>query len=82
LEIITLFRHAFKTKPKPKMRDIKKELGLKYQPSRLSDREAAFRYSNHTVKPSIVMLGDDQKFWVVCPADAHRLLRQGFECAG
>jgi hypothetical protein len=36
---------------------------------------------DHGVKPQRIMLGDDEKFWVVCPADAARLERAGCEYA-
>jgi hypothetical protein len=62
-------------------RKYKKELNLRHEPSRFSNRESAFNYSNRTIKMSLVMLGCDCKFWVVCPADATRLLKQGYEYA-
>lgn len=33
------------------------------------------------VKPMRIMMGDDNKFWVVTPADAERMHRLGFEYA-
>ncbi len=62
-------------------RKYKKQLGLRYEPSRFSSRDAAFRWSNNTIKMSMVMLGCDGKFWVVCPADATRLYKMGYEYA-
>lgn len=56
--------------------------GLKYEPAKFHDRELAFRSLNSHIKPQRVMLGDDGKFWVVCPADASRLERAGLEYAG
>lgn len=48
-----------------------------------------FRSRNHALSfcyercnaPMRVILGDDQLFWVVTPADAERLLRAGYELA-
>lgn len=54
---------------------------LKYQPSKYNSRELAFNSLNHCVNPHRVILGDDMKFWVVCPADAERLYRVGYEYA-
>lgn len=55
--------------------------GLKYEPAKYRDRALAFASLRHAAKPMRVMLGDDQRFWVVCPADAARLERQGIEYA-
>lgn len=41
----------------------------------------AFNSLKHSLKPQRVILGDDMKFWVVCPADAERLYRAGYEYA-
>lgn len=32
-------------------------------------------------KPHRVMLGDHPQYWVVCPADAERLVKAGYEYA-
>ncbi len=40
----------------------------------------SFRY-DRCVEPMRVILGDDDLFWVVTPADAERLLRAGYEIA-
>lgn len=42
---------------------------------------AARSAASHGVKPLRVMLGDDERFWVVTPADAQRLERMGYEYA-
>ena len=63
-------------------RKYKKQLGLRYEPTRFLNRTLAFNYSKRTVKPSLVMLGCDGKFWVVCPADSSRLHKMGYEYAG
>jgi hypothetical protein len=59
----------------------KKQLNLRHEPARFINRNSAFSFSNNTIKMSIVMLGCDGKFWVVCPADATRLHRGGYEYA-
>jgi hypothetical protein len=33
------------------------------------------------VKPMRIILGDDRKYWVVTPAHAMRLVKQGYELA-
>ena len=33
------------------------------------------------VKSSVVILGDDNKFWVVCFADARKLFKAGYQQA-
>ena len=38
-------------------------------------------YSDRTVKASMVILGDDMKFWVVTMAVAAKLLTAGYEVA-
>jgi hypothetical protein len=38
-------------------------------------------FAYRAIKPLRVMLGDDETFWVVCPADAARLERAGYEYA-
>jgi hypothetical protein len=62
-------------------RKYKEQLGLRHEPARFTNRESAMRWSNNTVKMSMVMLGCDGKFWVVCPADATRLIKMGYEYA-
>lgn len=62
-------------------KEIQKKLGLKHQPDIYQNRENAFSSLKHYVKLHIVMLGTDLQYWVVCPADAQRLYKQGFEYA-
>lgn len=38
-------------------------------------------FSNHTVKMSAVLLGDDGRFWVVLLGRMESLLRAGYELA-
>jgi hypothetical protein len=53
----------------------------KYQPFKFISRELAFAFANRSDKFTAVMLGDDSRYWVVCPADASRLERAGYEWA-
>lgn len=54
---------------------------IKQRAGRYNDRDLAFQSAAHGVKPLWVMLGDDEKFWVVTPADAARMERMGYEYA-
>ncbi len=63
------------------MNVLKNKLNLKYNPSVYISRELAFNSLQHSVKPHIVMLGDHPEFWVVCPSDAERLYKAGYEFA-
>ncbi|KAB8153438.1 hypothetical protein EZY14_009400 [Kordia sp. TARA_039_SRF] len=56
-------------------------LKLRYEPSRFNDRNRAFRWAKNTSKMSMVMLGCDNRYWVVCPSDASRLHKLGYEHA-
>ncbi len=57
----------------------KKALGLKHRPVVVRDEASAFAVAD-AAKPHAVMLGEGA-FWVVCPADAARLVRAGYEWA-
>ena len=60
---------------------IKKELGLRYRPDTFLKRESAIRWAKNATKSMFVMLGCNNRFWVVCGADASRLSKQGYEFA-
>ena len=60
---------------------LKKDLGLRNRPTRFSNRDLAFNYAENCEKPRNVILGCDNKFWVVCFADTSKLLKQGYEFA-
>lgn len=47
---------------------------------RFSSRTTAFDFANRGA-PSMVILGDDGRFWVVTPAQGEKLLRAGYELA-
>lgn len=55
--------------------------GLKNQPVRFVNRELAIYHAATCIKPQRVMLGDDGRYWIVCPADASRLEDMGYEYA-
>jgi hypothetical protein len=56
---------AFSVKPLAKMQSLK----------------LAKQYSDRTLKPSAIILGDDERFWVVTLADFERCLKSGYEAA-
>lgn len=64
-----------------KMATLKTTLGLRNNPDVLTSRDAAFRWAANCNKLHIVMLGDNEQFWVVCLSDAARLLKAGYEIA-
>ena len=43
--------------------------------------ERAFGFADHAVKNMMVILGDDDRYWVVTMANGERLLRAGYEVA-
>ena len=59
----------------------KNQLNLRHEPRQFSSRDLAFSAANRSQKTAWVMLGDNEKFWVVCPADAAKLERMGYEYA-
>ncbi len=48
---------------------------------KLSTIEAAQRWANNCIKLHVVLLGDDNKYWVVSFANAQRLVKLGYEIA-
>ncbi len=48
---------------------------------RFSTFWAAKSFADRAVKIWLIILGDDEKFWVVTPTHAAKLLRQGYELA-
>jgi len=61
--------------------EIKKSYNLKYRPDQFSTLAAAKRWADRCEKPHQVILGDNGKYWVVCPADAAKLQKAGLEYA-
>lgn len=37
--------------------------------------------NNHAIRPFRIILGNDEKYWVVTPREAEKLIKQGFEYA-
>ena len=60
---------------------IQKTLGLRYEPIAFSTLERAQGWVGRATKPMWVVLGDDVTAWAVCPSDAARLERAGYEIA-
>jgi len=48
---------------------------------RFRSHSSADNFTYGTVKPMMVILGDDEYFWVVTLADGERLLASGYEVA-
>ena len=78
--LMRIFRVQLKTETMTQT-TYRTSLGLRNEPYRFISRETAFDFSSRTVKASRVILGSDNRFWVVCPADATRLEKLGFEYA-
>lgn len=43
--------------------------------------ENAISFQNHAIKPMWIMLGDDNRYWVVIPALAATLEKAGYQYA-
>lgn len=54
---------------------------LKNEPVRFSDLKNAQSFADRCIKLHMVILGDDDKFWVVLPVDFERLIRAGYQAA-
>lgn len=63
------------------MTTLKNTLGLRHNPDVFTKMESAFRWAENCHKLHIVMLGDNGQYWVVCMADASRLVKSGYEIA-
>lgn len=48
---------------------------------RFGSLDLARSFAFRCLKPHRLILGDHPCFWVVCPADAERLVRTGYEYA-
>lgn len=48
---------------------------------RFKSVQAAYRWADNAVKAEMVIMGDDNRFWVVTMATAEKLIRAGFEIA-
>jgi len=54
---------------------------MKTPPFKFTIQTAAWSFADRCHKPHRVILGDDQQFWVVTPAEASRLVKAGYEYA-
>jgi hypothetical protein len=63
------------------MNNLKSTFGLRNNIDILSNREAAFRYANNCIKLHVVLLGNNNKFWVASFGDAQKLVKLGYEIA-
>jgi len=61
--------------------DYKNALGLRYKPDQFTQIESAKRWADRCNKLHSVILGCNGMFWVVCFADAQRLVKAGYEIA-
>jgi len=55
--------------------------GMNFTAAKFNSLANARSYSDRTVKASMVILGDDMKFWVVTMAVAAKLMAGGYEVA-
>lgn len=46
-----------------------------------TNRNHAFSFADRAYKMHIVILGDNERFWVVSMADGEYLIRRGYEAA-
>jgi len=49
--------------------------------AKFNSRTAAINFNSRTIKASAIILGDDDKFWVVTLATMEKLIRGGYEIA-
>ena len=48
---------------------------------KFNSRQTAISFKNHTIPMSTIILGDDNKYWVVTIGKMESLLRAGYELA-
>ena len=48
---------------------------------KFSELANALSFTERCIKIMMITLGDDERFWVVTPAHATRLMKQGYELA-
>lgn len=61
------------------MKSLKSIYNLRYEPTVMSTERAAKSWADHSTKLQLIVLGDNGKFWVCCPADAGKLVKAGYE---
>lgn len=60
-------------------KEYKSNYSLRYTPDIFKSLENAKSFSSHAVKTQWVVMGFVGQYLVVCPADAQRLIKNGFE---
>ena len=55
--------------------------GIKYSIDIMNTLEGSKRFADRCIKLHAVVLGDNGKYWIVCAADAQRLVKIGYEIA-
>jgi len=63
------------------LKNIKNKLNLRYEPMSLKSKTLAENCAAHCIKTHMLILGENDRFWVVCPSDFSRLLKAGYEAA-
>lgn len=67
------------------MKNISKIYNLRHVPTATRSRMAAFELAEQSTgkleRTRWVILGDNDWFWIVCPADADKLIKAGYELA-
>lgn len=54
---------------------------LRHKIDEFSTLEGAKRWANNCNKLHLVVLGDNDKFWVVCGSDFQTLIKNGYEAS-
>lgn len=54
---------------------------MKTPNARFQDASLAWSFADRGLKPQLVILGDDERYWVVSMAEGESLLRAGHEAA-
>jgi len=52
---------------------------LRHRPDIFSNRERAHSWALRSIKPMWVIMGNVGEYLIVCPSDASRLMRAGYE---
>ena len=67
------------------LKSISKTFNLRHIPTATRSRMAAFELAEQSPgklgRTRWVILGDNDWFWIVCPADADKLIKAGYELA-
>jgi hypothetical protein len=63
------------------MKNLQTTLNLRNKPAEFTNIVNAQSWASKSVKPGMIVLGEEGKFWVVCFSDAQRLVKAGYELA-